>query len=125
VQDGHQRSEHATVRDHADQLTLVAPRNEVRHPQHTGGKAGARLAARPDEVIEIAVLVGFEQVRVGVAELLERATIQLAEEHLAQVIEQDRRMARQRADRLGGASGSEQPARKKRLDMYVVWVEAV
>ena len=97
----------------------------VSDAQHARGKTRARLAARPDEVLEFAVLVCLEQVRVRLTQLLERSPVQVAEEHLTQIVEQNRRVAGQRADALGGAPGADERAGVQRVDVAVMAVEVV
>src|SRR5438445_10432215 len=62
---------------------------------------------------------------VGLAQLFERPTVELAEVHFAQIVEQDWRVPRQRTDRLGGPTGADQRTGIQRLDVAVLSVEVV
>src|SRR5947209_1589689 len=63
--------------------------------------------------------------RVRLAQLLEWAAVELAEVHLAQVVEQDGRVARQRTDGLRRATGADERTRVQRVHVPVLAIEVV
>src|SRR5947208_5380320 len=107
------------MRYYAHRPTGVPPGDCIGDSQRPRGEPRTRLTAGPHEVLDSTVLVGIQQMRVRFTQLLEGSTVELPEKHFAQVVQEDRRMAGQRADGFGCAASTDQRTRIQRVDVAV------